>query len=276
MALGTVGCGDPIKFGQDLDQARVLGVQLEGAAGRASAQPGKDVRLEVLLAGADGPVATRVALTVCEASDSARGVPSCDGRTYTSQKLDSSTRPSLSFTVPDDAPQERRLAVLGVACEDGEPHLGEEPLDFGCVGSKVTPLRFSLDAIVLDDTDNINPDLSGLSVDYAGDEAQLEPTSQTPTCEGALEVGVGEVFEIAIELGERARQVELDELLQVSHFSTAGRYERQYTVLDDPSAESSFLLEWEAPLEPGPVKHYLVVRDDAGGVSFASWSVCAR
>jgi hypothetical protein len=85
------------------------------------------------------------------------------------------------------------------------------------------------------------------------------------------EVETRSKHELTIELGESAR--ELGESIQLSHFSTAGLLDRPFTFfdLDQPLATS---IEWDAPTASRPVKHYLVIRDGRGGVSFASFSVC--
>lgn len=269
-------CGDPIKFAQDLDEARVLGVRVEGERGFASAQPGEELSVALLVAGPDGPLMTEVAIVVCEAADSARGVPFCEGEEYARQTTDEDAALELSLDVPKQAKNEQRLAVLGVACERGTPEIAADPLDFSCTEDEARPLRFSFDAQVLNAPENKNPDLSRMLVSFDGEEVELEAISQQPDCAEAIEVSAEGVYQVEMNLGEEARQQELTETLQLSHFSTAGRYERHFSVLYPEPEPSETVLEWEASSEPGPVKHYLVVRDDGGGVSWTSWSVCVR
>lgn len=268
------GCGDPLKDAQRIEESRVLAVQIEGPGGTATPSAGEDATVRFLLAGPDGPEPAQVAYRVCEAADSARGVPYCVGDTLAEGVLRAgSSVPELDFTLPLDATPESRLAVLGVVCVKGDPSLGIDPEDFTCSGGN-RPLRLSFDAYVGGSERNRNPDLSQLSVVISGQAVSLSDPDAHPSCdEGTVMVGAGESHQVVVSLGSESR--EDDEWLQVSHFATRGKFERQYTVIE-PGESASATLDWKAPDVGVASAHYLVVRDGLGGVAFATWHVCAE
>jgi hypothetical protein len=230
-----------------------------------------------LLAGPDGPAEARLAYVICEAADSARGVPYCLGDALAHGELEKSlTAPEVVFSIPPATPLATRYAVLGVGCEEGEPVLADDPLDWTCVGGG-RPLRFSFDFWTAGGSGPlVNPDLRQLQGDIGGASLTLSESGEPADCDaGAAVVPVGETSVLRLELGEISRSAAgADTALQLSHFASNGLYERQYSIVtaDEPTVVE---LEWEAPSEPGASKHYLVVRDGLGGVTWATWSVCA-
>jgi len=130
------------------------------------------------------------------------------------------------------------------------------------------------------DFQNNNPDLSELRVRVGRTLVKLEGALDAPTCaDGAPEVEAGVTHPVAVLLGDAARELQSADLglesLQVSLFATRGLFERQFSFID-PDATPKSELTWDAPKSAGPVKQFVVVRDERGGVSWASWSVCAR
>jgi hypothetical protein len=107
----------------------------------------------------------------------------------------------------------------------------------------------------------------------SGEVVELSSPDAAPACDGdSVEIEANASQDVRITLSDRAREGE--EWLQVSHFATRGDYERQFSIVE-PSEAPKTELEWKTT-EAGASKHYLVVRDGAGGVSFATWNVCAR
>jgi hypothetical protein len=165
-----------------------------------------------------------------------------------------------------------RLALLGAACVRGEPALADSPLDDHCSGDEA-PLRFSFDAWTLDDAPDFNPDLSGLAVTLGGESIELSAAGDAPACDGATPtLGAGQKHALEIELGAAALT---GKELQLSHFSTQGELERQFSFVTEKQGPH-VALTWQAPQAVGPLKQYLVVRDGSGGVSWATWNVCVR
>lgn len=72
---------------------------------------------------------------------------------------------------------------------------------------------------------------------------------------------------VAIDVAEQ-RVVERRETMRVSWFATAGTYEHDRTGTPDNA--------WTAPSEPGTVQLFVVLRDDRGGVAYATYPVVVR
>jgi hypothetical protein len=280
LVLAVSGCEDPLKDAQRLEEARVIGVRVSAESGPASLVPGESALVDVLVAGPEGPIGARLAYEFCEAVDSERGVPYCAADAFAegTLELDGSF---LSVDVPDAVPEGARLALLGVVCVEGEPELAEAPLAWRC-STGDSPLRLSFDAWTMSSQfDNDNPDLSGLSVSVGDVEVPLDDLRASASCEaGAPEIENG-THRIELRLGAGAREPgdgsseNPGETLQLSHFSTSGRLERSLSFIA-LEADLEVALEWDADAADTPVKHYVVVRDGRGGVSFASFSFCTR
>jgi hypothetical protein len=268
-------CEDPLKHGQRLEESRILGARVVSDAGEASVTPGAGATVDLLVAGPQGPVDTRVAYEFCEAVLSDRGVPYCAREAFDGGIFDTSSLP-LALSIPEGIPPGARLAFRGVACEVGEPMLGESPLDWGCSGDE-EGLRFSFDASTRTPSmSHRNPDLSELLLEIGGVEVALDDPRSPPSCaEGVPAVAARRALRVVWRLGAGAREVADGESLRVSHFSTSGHFERQHSFIDEIE-EPVVRLSWEAPGAEVAAKLYLVVRDGRGGVSWASASVCAR
>jgi hypothetical protein len=271
--LLLAACEDPLAPAQRLDEPRVLGVRVTADDGSATPEPGSAAQFEVLIAGPDGVVDARFGYELCEPEDSQRGVPFCASRAFAEGTATADA--PVSFDVPAGA---ESLLLRGVACVAGEPALSADPRDWDCSG-RGTPLGVSFTTHTgTERRTNRNPDLSALRIAIDGDPVAIEETSTDPSCtEGVSEVSRGERHAFEIVVGARARESEggATETLQLSHFASDGLYERQWSFVD-PGTSPRSRLAWEAPATRVPVKHYLVVRDDRGGMSWASFSLCVR
>lgn len=270
---GLAACGEPLKEAQIIEEPRTLAVQIEAEDGSATPAPGEAATVRMVFAGERGPQGVNVAYRICEAADSARGVPYCAGAVYEEGFLDGvDSLAEITFSVPEGAAEGTRFAVLGVACPTNTPSLAEDPNDWSCDGIE-TPLAFSFDAWVGGEERNQNPDFTELVIDVDGQLVEPEMVDAAPSCaDGVPRVPQGKKAQVRIDYGPSAR--EEGEWLQASHFATGGEYERQFTILE-PDEELSTEIEWKAG-SVGPVKHYLVVRDGLGGVGFAAFSVCVE
>ncbi len=269
----TSSCEDALKTAQDLREPRVLAVKLSAAGDEASLRPGEAANVELLLAGANGPLPARVAYELCEAAESMRGVPYCLADPFASDVVDAG--PASAIDVPDELTDTARISLRGVACTSGEPALeAADPLLWSC-SDEDAPLRFSFDArLATAAFTNHHPDLAGLEVTLDGVDLQLEDTDAAPSCESAAaSFDSDRRLTLELRLGDGSREV--DEALQLSHFSTGGSFERQYSFVA-PEAAASAALSFRTPASGGALKQYLVLRDGRGGVSWASWSVCVR
>lgn len=271
LALTTLACEDALEPAQRIDQPRMLGVRVSTERGEASLVAGEAASLEFLLAGPDGPQPARIAYRFCEAASSERGVPYCEQEPWAEGVADVADGP-VALDVPAALGPGVRLALLGVACVEGEPTLAETALDYGCSG-ETDPLRFSFDAWTLEDAPQLNPDLTGLVVTLADQSVELSGADVTATCDEVVPVlAAARSHTLTIELGASA--ITTNEL-QISLFSTRGKLERQFSFVA-VEQEPRVVLTWQAPPEAGPVKQYLVARDGVGGVSWATWNVCVR
>src|SRR5690606_34965138 len=136
----------PLKDAQRIEEPRLLGVRVTTEDGQASLVPGERASLQVLLAGPTGPLPARLAFTLCEAADSAHGVPFCEGDTLASDTVDLDGSP-IAFDVPASARQGAHLLLLGVVCVEGEPAPFEDPSSANCRGGGAA-LRSSFDVWV--------------------------------------------------------------------------------------------------------------------------------
>lgn len=277
------GCGDPLKYGQELQDARVLGVRVvSDAEGLASLIPGQEAQFSVLLAGPEGPFEARVGYEVCLTEPTDRGVPLC-GEVYAQGTTGLAALPEMSATLPEAAAPGAKVAVLGVACQSGDPRLAPEPLYWSC-SDGAEPLNFSFDAQVLaPGRDNHAPSFSGLVIQMGERPAVPQPVDTPADCSDETLVFAADT-DVPLELyfGESVREAFDDELdgptletIQVSHFATVGRFERQFSILD-PNEEARTVVNFRTPAEPGPAKIYAVVRDDFGGVDWLSLNVCVE
>jgi hypothetical protein len=156
-------------------------------------------------------------------------------------------------------------------------------LDWSCSDGS-DPLRLSFDAWTQgSERENLNPDLGKGRIEIGDDELTLEAPTDPASCdEGILRLASKKTHEFIFVLGEGAREeVEIEdegetkELLQLSNFATAGLFDRQFTILEG-NEKPRTQVDWEAPDEEGPVKIYLVVRDERGGVTWITTSVCVE
>lgn len=271
LVLMTLACEDALEPAQRIDQPRVLGARVSTERGEASLVPGEAASLEFLLAGPDGPQPARIAYRLCEAVSSERGVPYCEHEPWAEGITDVADGP-VAVDVPAALGPGIRLALLGLACAEGEPTLAEAALDYGC-SAEADPLRFSFDAWTLEDTPQLNPDLTGLVVTLGDESVEPSGADVAPTCDDVTPaLGAAQSHTLAVELGAAA--ITKNEL-QISHFSTRGKLERQFSFVA-AEQEPRVVLTWQAPPDAGTVKQYLVVRDGLGGVSWATWNVCVR
>lgn len=281
LSLVTSACEDPLKDAQRLEETRVLGVRVSSASGDASLEAGASATVEVLLAGPEGPADARFGFQFCEAADSDRGVPYCAREAFAGHTAETLREP-IVVEVPAEVPLGARLALLGVACASGAPLLEGAPLEWSCDGDGV-PIRLSFDAQVRTARfAHRNPNLSELSLAIGDVAIPLDDVHAEASCEdGTIEVAAAVRHQVVWDVGALAREPgdgtesHLDESLQLSHFSSAGLFERPLSFIDAHEAPT-VSLEWDAPAAGVAAKLYLVVRDGRGGVSWVSASVCAR
>lgn len=268
LSFTLMACGDPLKFPQDLEETRVIGVQVQSDSGYGWPGADESAEVRILVAGPDGPAQIETAYQVCLAPATSRGVPYCAGSALATGQTPRSDDVSFSFEGQAGLLPEQRVVLLGVGCESGHPKQQRSPEDWACSNGS-SALRFSYETEAAS-VQNKNPELGRTVISYDEVEVEFEATNAAPSCSGPRILTEQSAL---IQLKLDTRAAEAEEVLQLSHFSSRGRFERQYTILD-VDADLSVELEWTAPDQPGAVKSYLVVRDSRGGTSWLSWSLC--
>jgi len=302
LALVCAGCGADFTPGSYLERTRVIGgvIEVEGEPDRAMPRRGETATLTLEVAAAAGrePVGTWV-LFACAAEPSPTGEPECMGEPFAASTTSTpAPSPSLTVTVPEDLPEETQVFVAGVFCEEGEPELGafEDAGDLDddtvCTEGRgqILTQQWRLDR----DAGNRRPRFGEAPLMLEG-----EPWRETGGCEDpeAPRLGAREdAFVIEIAPFDDAmretyvrwtqdippEQVEKREALFVSHLTTHGELERQFTVFE-VDGEPPRALEWSAVDLEGEllvlesettVRLHFGVRDRRGGADFLTRRFC--
>jgi len=239
LSFTLMACGDPLKFPQDLEETRVIGVQVQSDSGYGWPGADESAEVRVLVAGPDGPAQLETAYQVCLAPETSRGVPYCAGSALATGQTPSSDDVSFSFEGRSGLLPEQRVVILGVGCESGQTKQRGSPKDWGCSDGS-NALRFSYETEAAS-VQNKNPQLDRTVLSYDNVEVEFEATKVAPTCSGPRILAEHTAL---IQLKLDTKAAEAEEVLQLSHFSSRGRFERQYTILDvdaDLSAESAII-----------------------------------
>lgn len=288
LASLLLGCGEPIKDAQNIQELRVLGAraEVEGDTERATPEAGEAASVTWLVADPSGALPETVwSLSVCVALETNYGVPICRDEPFAVAEQDTlgTAVPRIDFVVPDEETlgDAQNLAVLGVICDGGTADasaFGEA----GCGSDQVTQ-RVSL-AVFLGggDAENHNPDL-GTSELFVDDEL-WEEANDCASSDALIVPADGASHSLTLELTEDAREAEtrrLDEVnvesLQISHFATAGSLERRFSNVPPDSQDFTQELNWTAPKQidtADQVSFFFVVRDQRGGLSWLTRTLC--
>lgn len=299
-ALLLGGCEGPnLPKSWRVSYARVLGVRAEvaGDETRATPEPGERVRVRVLIVG-DAPIESlSYDLIACAATPPRGELPSCAGEPFFSERrqLDDAAGLSRELIVELDVPDEdaldgaQRVLFAGTICTDGTAK-SVEGGEGRCQGGSAHPVTFTAHvALALDDDDvNRNPVLADDAIRFdddvwpphallgfpADEDAGVE--SEEADAGAALSAAAdakGHTFEISLEDSARETHQGRPEELQLSHFVTAGRLERRFSVLErEQDGKEPFLVKWHLPRlndPPAQVLAVFVLRDQRGGVAYA-------
>jgi len=292
VALSAVACGDPLKEGQRIEELRVLGAQLsiDAEPGRATPAAGESASVEWLLADPSGlPPSAIWHMEVCVAESNAFGIPFCRDEPLASieQAEPSDVAPALAFTLPDadtlgDA---TKLTVLAIFCDGGTIEVGSDLDSSTCPGAE-TVQRASFDIFLLsDDTTNDNPNLDDAVLELDGDVWEAGSPSLDCESDDAPRLPADGVEHlVSLALGEGVRETKppvLDEVepesLQISQLSTLGEFDSRFSGVNPEDSNLTVEVPWKAPGElesATPASFYFVVRDDRGGVSWLTRTLC--
>jgi hypothetical protein len=302
VAVLIAGCTGDLPVANVLERTRVLGARVEVASdpGRAEVAPGEAATVSWLVAGPTAPATLDWAFALCTTG----GVDCADMPQPIA--TGSGTPVTVSFTTPDAATLGTDLLplMLGVVCADGT--IGADPNaplpTCSGPGSSGTPVRFTVPVTPAGATPNRHPGLANDVIEVGG--AAWDPASATVAAPGdACDATTGLPIVSATPEGMEAVQQQLRivsdgddretftpegetasqlEELQISNFTTAGKFESSYAAIDstDTRPDADVIVKWEPPAAPTVaaggqvVLFHFVVRDLRGGLDSTSRALC--
>ena len=285
LGLWLLGCDDPLKTVELVEEPRLLGARVEvlDDVGRAAPAPGEMATITFLLA-SPAPAQTQgFALAACSATARRGARTECAAPPFAqivSQDGEAGSV-SLTFEVPPELDPAGRIAVLGIVCPFGSPSNEGKSCDGVEPGRELT---FALELSREDDV-NLNPALEPASLTFDGEEWPAAGALDGDCAgQGYVEVEAGSkhAFEVALSEDDRdavphpERLDPVRESLQLSHFVTGGDLSRAFESIAWDSDELLRRTTWTAPKTPGLVRFWLVLRDLRGGGDFTARSVCVQ
>jgi hypothetical protein len=285
MGLWLLGCDDPLKTVELIEQPRVLGARVEvtGDTGRAAPAPGESATLTLFVAAPELEPSFGFALAACSAAprNGARGSCALAPFARILRENAPGAVAALDFEVPADLDPSGRVLVLGVVCPNGSPRADAASCDGEHAG---TPVQLELELSRPGDV-NRNPELPADSITF-DDNAWAELPAVDVDCAGLgfPEVASGSQHRIDVRLDESDRDAlprpsKLDpsrESLQLSHFISAGDISRAFETIAWDSDELNRHVDWTAPKTPGLTRAWFMLRDFRGGGAFTARSVCVQ
>jgi hypothetical protein len=278
------GCIDDLPRGWKIADARVLGVRVEvvGAPNIAAPAPGDTARVSVVFA--EPP--------------SSEGTPIGWGVLVGTAFLGGDARP-ITFEVPiPDASTlgaARALTAVGLVCSEGEPTLVPGSMMPSCSAgtTRSTTLLYTLALARSDMPANQNPELGA---DFASLDGALweTPAETLPATACAASAGGGALPLVSVSttaklirlvVADTQRESVLNtagsrvsEAITLSHFTSDGELERQFSVFEGVTALAQEI-EWTptglTPSADGSlVRFWFVARDGRGGLAFTTRAVC--
>ena len=301
-AVLAAGCSNDLPVASTLERTRVLGARVEVASdpGRAEVAPGEAASVVWIIDGPRPAASLDWAFALCTTAggacaDAPQPVGTGSGAPVT-----------VPFTAPDAATLGTKLLplMLGVICADGA--IGFDPgTALGtCTGADAsgTSAQFTVPVVPVGATPNRHPafandvveiggavwDAATATAAAAGDACDattgLPMVAATPVGKDAVSVEIrivsdGDDRETYTPLGKTVAQLED---LQISNFTTAGKFEASYAAIfsDDLRPDADAIVKWEPPSAAtitgaGQVAvFHFVVRDLRGGLDMITRTLC--
>jgi hypothetical protein len=142
LGLLLLGCDDPLKTVELIEEPRVLAarVEVENEPERAAPAPGETATVTFLLASPALAQSVGFALSVCPAQPQRGARSECEGEPFAqiSSADGEQDTPALRFEVPTDLDPEASLAVRGIICPFGSPNTAATECDGVEIGLPVT------------------------------------------------------------------------------------------------------------------------------------------
>jgi hypothetical protein len=301
-AVLAAGCNNDLPVASTLERTRVLGARVEVASdpGRAEVMAGEAATVTWIVDGPSAPATLDWAFVLCttaggDCADAPQPIGAGSGAPVT-----------VPFTAPDAATLGTNLRpmMLGVVCADGT--IGFDPATAlgTCTGADAsgTSARFIVPIVPAGATPNRHPAFANDALEVGG--AVWDPATATIGVAGdACDATTGLPVATATPVGEDATSVEIRivsdgddretftpegevvprlEDLQISNFTTAGKFESSYAAIyaDDLRPDADVIVKWEPPSADtitgtGQIAvFHFVVRDLRGGLDMITRALC--
>jgi hypothetical protein len=300
-AVLAAGCSGDLPVASTLERTRVLGARVEVASdpGRAEVSPGEAASVAWLIEGPRTPGTLDWAFALCTTAGGAcADAPQPVG-------TGSGAPVSVPFTTPDAATLGTKFLplMLGVVCADGT--IGFDPATAlgTCAGidASGTSVTFTVPVVPDGETPNRHPALANDVLEIGG--AVWDAASATAVAGDACDATTGLPLVAATPEGKDAVSQEIRiisdgddretytpegkmvaqlEDLQISNFTTAGKFEASYAAIfaTDTRPDADVIVKWEPPsvttiTGAGQVAvFHFVVRDLRGGLDMITRSLC--
>jgi hypothetical protein len=301
-AVLAAGCSNDLPVASTLERTRVLGARVEVASdpGRAEVMAGEAASVAWIVEGPGAPATLAWAFALCttggaDCADAPQPIGAGSGTPVT-----------VPFTAPDAATLGTNLRplMLGVVCADGTIGVDPNAALGTCTGAGAsgTTARFIVPVVPDGATPNHHPVFTNDVVEIGG--AAWDPATATARAPGdACDVNTGLPVVAATPIGNDAvtqpiriisdgddretftpegETVARLEDLQLSSFTTAGKFESSYAAIfaDDLRPDADVTVKWEPPSAAtiagtGQIAvFHFVVRDLRGGLDTIIRALC--
>jgi hypothetical protein len=300
--LVAAGCSNDLPVASQLERTRVLGARVEVASdpGRAEVSPGEAAAVSWIIAGPITPTTLDWAFALCTTGGADWRGSAAAARDRQRHARDGALHDARRGHAGHQAAAAHDRAV----CADGT--LGFDPTGglptCSGPGASGTPVRFTVPVTPDGEVPNHHPVLSNDVLEFRG--ATWDPATATIAAPGdACDATTGLPVVSATPAGSDAVKQEIRivsdgddretftpagktvpelEELQISNFTTAGKFESSYAAIfaTDTRPDADVIVKWEPPsastvLGGGEVVvFHFVVRDLRGGLDFTSRALC--
>ncbi len=295
LLCGVVACNSEFDPASLIASPRVLGAKIEvgGDPARSQPLPGETAEMTWLAVSNDPEQTWMWLLSACSSVTSVTGDSFCLQAPFATSLQGAPTQapPSITLNVPAT---EQALAgslevwVTGIICTDGIPTQNGELLECDGGTHPGTTVTFTLDLVLDPAVANLNPSMDDWAFQLDGETWDASTPTSTTGCAGttgpslpAVTAGTLETtvtFQSTTEdhetypVGTTATE---EELLLVSHFSTAGEFERQFTdIARNETAEVTWVPPIQASVDGDTTRYFFVVRDQRGGLAWTQRTTC--
>jgi len=296
LVLGTlaVGCGPTFDPASQLETTRVLGARVEAgtdAPSRATPLPGEAAAVTWLVAGPGTPGTQQWAFALC--APALAGDLDCGSVPY-SVYQGSDAQPVVPVTMPtaDVLGAATSVLLYGRICDGAAPTFDPDSGYPACAGGAAGTTATVTIGVGGADTVNHNPTADrGITFDgqpwpapVAGDDpCVVGPRVAAGTKDHVVDlVTAGSDREsYTTQFGDPPVVTAEREALQLSPFTTVGKFQNTFTFIDasDPSGAPVAEAKWDTPdarkvSAETPVSFTFVVRDDRGGTDWTTRTAC--